>query len=249
MLQIIKNQLAMKEIETQMAELSLHGMSRAWMALLETRKHHELSLSEGLKLLLQNEYQSRKNNRFERLKKNAGFRYQATIEEIYIDAARGVDKEMLATLATGAYMENGESVLITGASGCGKSFLASALGQQACMQGKKVAYYNLQKLLMRTKMARLEGSIHKMFTKLSKTDLLIIDDFGLTRLDQQQRMDIMEIIEDRHARNSLIITSQLPVVNWYDIIGDDTIADAILDRLVHTAYRIELNGESLRKKR
>ena len=98
-------------------------------------------------------------------------------------------------------------------------------------------------------MARLEGSIHKMFTKLSKTDLLIIDDFGLTRLDQQQRMDIMEIIEDRHARNSLIITSQLPVVNWYDIIGDDTIADAILDRLVHTAYRIELNGESLRKKR
>jgi len=102
---------------------------------------------------------------------------------------------------------------------------------------------------MRTKMARLEGSIHKMFTKLSKTDLLIIDDFGLTRLDQQQRMDIMEIIEDRHARNSLIITSQLPVVNWYDIIGDDTIADAILDRLVHTAYRIELNGESLRKKR
>src|SRR5690554_2766203 len=193
----------MKEIETQMAELSLHGMSRAWMALLETRKHHELSLSEGLKLLLQNEYQSRKNNRFERLKKNAGFRYQATIEEIYIDAARGVDKEMLATLATGVYIENGDSVLITGASGCGKSFLASALGQQACLQGKKVAYFNLQKLLMKTKTARIEGTIHRMFTKLSKTDLLIIDDFGLTRLEQQQRMDIMEIIEDRHARNSL----------------------------------------------
>ena len=109
----------MKEIETQMTELSLHGMSRAWTALLETRKHHELSLSEGLTLLLQNEAQSRKNNRFERLKKNAGFRYQAVIEEIHIDAARGVDKEMLATLATGAYIENGDSVLITGASGCG----------------------------------------------------------------------------------------------------------------------------------
>src|SRR5690554_3785481 len=111
----------MEQIETQMTELSLHGMSRAWTALLETRKHHELSLSEGLKLLLQNEHQSRKNNRFERLKKNAGFRYQASIEEVYIDASRGVDREMMATLATGGYIENGESVLITGASGCGKS--------------------------------------------------------------------------------------------------------------------------------
>lgn len=239
----------MEQIETQMTELSLHGMSRAWTALLETRKHHELSLSEGLKLLLQNEHQSRKNNRFERLKKNAGFRYQASIEEVYIDASRGVDREMMATLATGGYIENGESVLITGASGCGKSFLASALGQQACLQGKKVAYFNMQKLLMRTKMARVEGTIHKFFTKLAKTELLVIDDFGLTRLDQQQRMDIMEIIEDRHARNSLIITGQLPVADWYEVIGDETIADAILDRLVHTSYRIVLDGDSLRKKR
>lgn len=239
----------MEQIETQMTELSLHGMSRAWTALLETRKHHELSLSEGLKLLLQNEHQSRKNNRFERLKKNAGFRYQASIEEVYMDASRGIDREMMATLATGGYIENGESVLITGASGCGKSFLASALGQQACLQGKKVAYFNMQKLLMRTKMARVEGSIHKFFTKLAKTELLVIDDFGLTRLDQQQRMDIMEIIEDRHARNSLIITGQLPVADWYEVIGDETIADAILDRLVHTSYRIVLDGDSLRKKR
>lgn len=102
---------------------------------------------------------------------------------------------------------------------------------------------------MRTKMARVEGTIHKFFTKLAKTELLVIDDFGLTRLDQQQRMDIMEIIEDRHARNSLIITGQLPVADWYEVIGDETIADAILDRLVHTSYRIELDGDSLRKKR
>lgn len=239
----------MAQIETQFTELRLHGMNRAWNALLETRKHHELSLSEGLELLLQNEYEDRKNKRFERLRKNAGFRYQASIEEVYTETSRGIDKELLTSLATGSYIQNGESVLITGASGCGKSFIASALGHHACQQGFKVAYFNLQKLLLKTKMARLEGTISKFFTKLAKTNLVILDDFGLSYLEQQQRMDLMEIIEDRHGQNSLIIASQLPVSSWYDIIGEETIADAILDRLVHSSYRIELKGESLRKKR
>jgi len=243
------NTLKMEQIETQLTDLRLHGMNRAWTALLETRKHHELSLSQGLELLLQNEQQDRKNKRFDRLKKNAGFRYQASVEEVYTESERGVSKELMASLATGGYIRNGESVLITGASGCGKSFIASALGHQACMQGYKVAYFNLQKLLLRTKMARLEGTIIKFFEKLSKTNLVIIDDFGLTYLEQQQRMDLMEIVEDRHGQNSLIIASQLPVANWYDIIGEETIADAILDRLVHTSHRIELKGDSLRKKR
>lgn len=149
----------------------------------------------------------------------------------------------------GTYLANGDAVLISGASGAGKSFLASALGHQACAQGYKVAYYNLQKLLLRTKMSRIDGSIYKFMEKLSRTELLILDDFGLTHLEQQQRIDLMEIIEDRHGRKSTIIASQLPVASWYDVIGEDTIADAILDRLVHTAYRIELKGESLRKKR
>jgi len=146
-------------------------------------------------------------------------------------------------------VSKGEIVTILGASGAGKSFLASALGHQACAQGYKVAYYNLQKLLLRTKMSRIDGSIYKFMEKLSRTELLILDDFGLTHLEQQQRMDLMEIIEDRHSRKSTIIASQLPVASWYDVIGEETIADAILDRLVHTAYRIELKGESLRKKR
>jgi DNA replication protein DnaC len=171
------------------------------------------------------------------------------VEEVYTESERGVSKELMASLATGGYIQNGESVLITGASGCGKSFIASALGHQACMQGHKVAYFNLQKFLLRTKMARLEGTIIKFFEKLAKLDLVIIDDFGLTYLEQQQRMDLMEIVEDRHGQNSLIIASQLPVANWYDIIGEETIADAILDRLVHTSHRIELKGDSLRKKR
>ena len=239
----------MMQIESQLSRLRLHGMSRTWQALLETRRQHELSLCEGLELLLQAEEQERTNNRFERLRKNARFRYQSSIEELTMDASRGMDKALISALATGEYLSKGESVLITGSTGCGKSFLASALGHQACAQGYKVAYFNMQKLLLKTKISRIEGTIVKFFENISKTDLLILDDFGLTHLEQQQQLDLMEMIEDRHGKSSTMIASQLPVANWYDVIGEETIADAILDRLVHTSYRIELKGESLRKKR
>jgi DNA replication protein DnaC len=239
----------MMQIESQLSQLRLHGMSRSWQALLETRRQHELTLGEGLEILLQAEEQERSNNRFERLRKNARFRYQASIEELKMDASRGMDKALISTLATGEYLSKGEAVLITGSTGCGKSFLASALGHQACAQGHKVAYYNVQKLLLKTKISRIEGTILKFFEFISKTELLILDDFGLTHLEQQQQLDLMEMIEDRHGTSSTIIASQLPVSSWYDVIGEETIADAILDRLVHTSYRVELKGESLRKKR
>lgn len=238
----------MDNIENQLSQLRLYGFKSSWQALLETKGTNDLSLTEGLEMLLQAEIQDRNNRRFDKLRKSAKFRYQASLEEIKYDTSRGLDKGVVTTLATGNYITNGESVLITGATGCGKSFISSALGHHACAQGYKVAYYNLQKLLQQTKIARLEGTIHQLFNKLSKTNLLILDDFGLINFEKQHQMDFMEIIEDRHARSATIIVSQLPVASWFDIIGEATIADAILDRLVHTSHRIELKGESLRKK-
>jgi len=238
----------MNTIENQFKQLRLQGMHITWKALMETRQHHELSFVEGLEVLLQAEAQDRTNRRFERLTKTARFRYQATIEELNFNTSRGINTSQVTELATGGYLAKGESVLITGSTGCGKSFLASALGHQACSQGSKVLYFNTQKLLMQTKMSRLDGSFLKFFEKLAKANLLILDDFGLSHLDKQQQMDLMEIIEDRHGQSSTIIASQLPIGSWYEIIGEATIADAILDRLVHTSHRIELKGESLRKK-
>jgi DNA replication protein DnaC len=239
----------MQQIEKQIKELRLGGMAKSWQLLTETRRQHELSFSEGLEILLQAELDQRNQNRFNRLVQNARFRYQASIGEITHDASRGIDKSLLSNLATCLYITKGETILITGATGCGKSFLASALGHQACRMGFGVAYFNTQKLLLKAKISRAEGSILKFFDKLAKLSLLILDDFGLTRLEQQQQLDLMEIIEDRHGSRSTIIASQLPVASWYDVIGEETIADAILDRLVHTSYRFDLKGESLRKKR
>ncbi len=239
----------MTEIETKLKELRLKGMLQSWEAMMETRRIHELSFHDGMEILLQAEEEQRRNSRFERLLKNARFRYQASIEEINFDSSRGLDKALITDLATCNYITKGESLLITGATGCGKSFLASALGHQACTHGYTVAYFNTQKFMLRVKMARLEGNILKFFDKLAKTSLFILDDFGLTNMERQHQLDLMEIIEDRHGRSSTIIASQIPVANWYDIISEATIADAILDRLIHTSFRIELKGESLRRKR
>jgi DNA replication protein DnaC len=238
----------MEQIKSRLCSLRLSGMASCWQTLEETRRTPELSLKDGMELLLQAESDQRNVNRYAKLLRNAGFRYQASIEELNTEASRGMDRALIDRLSMGDYIRNGDAILITGSAGCGKSFLASALGNRACRQGYSVAYFNMQKLLMRLKINRLDGSIIKLFDKLAKTDLLILDDFGLTPLQGQQQMDFMEIIEDRHAKKATIIASQLPVAKWFDVIGEETIADAILDRIVHTSHRFSLSGDTLRKK-
>ena len=152
-------------------------------------------------------------------------------------------------IAQGDYIHQGQDLLITGSTGVGKSYLATALGYQACIDGYRVKYYNTTRLLAKLKMAKSDGTYLKEIAKIERQQLIILDDFGLQAMDNQNRMAFLEIIEDRHGKGSTIITSQLPVSQWYDIIGEKTIADATMDRLVHHAHRFELQGESMRKKR
>ncbi len=239
----------MDEITTFTKELRLPGMENCWRSLIETRRVDGMSLRDGLQLLLSAESEQRKENRNARLLKTANFRYQATIMETRFDASRGLDKNRVMELATCAYIKGGIPVIITGPAGTGKSWLATALGHQACMMGFKVRYYNIFKLFEQIAMARMEGTLTRFFNRIADTDLLIIDDFGVRSLDKQQMLDFLELMEDRHAMKSTIIVSQLPVANWYDMMrSNSTAADAILDRIVHTAQRFELKGESLRKK-
>jgi DNA replication protein DnaC len=236
-------------IANELKSLRMPGMAQCWLSLQETRNADALSFSDGLQILLQAEKDQRKVNRNARLIKEAGFRYQATIEDLVFDSTRGIEKNKVLQLASCEYIRQGAAVLITGATGTGKSWLATALAYQACLSGFHVAYFNMQKLFEKITVARIEATLPKFFDKLAQTDLLVIDDMGMKALEGQQLLDFLEVIEDRHAKKATIIISQLPVADWYDIMNSNTTAaDAILDRIVHTAQRFELKGNSMRKK-
>ncbi|MGG5571362.1 IS21-like element helper ATPase IstB, partial [Myroides odoratimimus] len=198
--------------------------------------------------LTDSEYDDRENRKIERLINTAKFRYKAYIQDINIDSSRNIDRNMIDRLAACQFIKQQQNVLITGSTGVGKSYIASAIGYQACMLGYKVMYFSINKLFSKLKMAKGDGSFSKEIDRIEKQDLIILDDFGLQPLDNLKRQDFMEIIEDRHGKRSTIIASQLPIETWHDIIGEQTIADAILDRMVHNSIRIELHGESLRSK-
>jgi hypothetical protein len=233
----------------KMRQLKFYGMFRAFKISMESGKQESYTPDEIIAHLIEAEWEDRQNRSIEQKIKNARFRYKAAVEELHYTLERNIDKNQILRLAECTFIDKHENVLITGSTGIGKSFIASAIGHHACSLGYKSLYYNVPKLFARLKMAKADGSYLKEIAKIERHDLLILDDFGIQPFDAQSRAAIMEIIEDRHGKTSLIITSQVPVSKWHEIIGEKTIADAILDRIVHDAHRIELKGESLRRKR
>lgn len=234
---------------TKMRQMKLFGMYGAFKSALETGKTDSYTMDEFVGHITEAEWDDRQNRKISRTVSNARFRYKAAIEGITYDPSRNIDKNKIIRLAECDYINKAENILITGSTGVGKSYIASALGHQACIEGYRVMYFNMDKLLSRLKMAKADGSYLKEIAKIERQHLVILDDFGLQQLDNQSRLMMLEIIEDRNNKKSMIITSQLPVERWYDIIGEKTVADAIMDRLVYQSHRVELKGESMRKKR
>ena len=232
----------------KLEEMRLSGFARAYKETMETGLVRQFTSDELMAHLVQAEWDERYNKKLKRLISNARFRYQASIEELDYSARKNLDKNMMLRFSSCDWITKHQSIIITGSTGVGKSFIASALGYQACHHHFKVQYNNCTKLFDKLKIAKADGSYIKEINKIAKLDLLILDDFGLKPLDGNQSLMLLEIFEDRHGKKSTVITSQLPVNKWFEIIGEPTIADAILDRLVHSSHRIELEGESLRKK-
>ena len=233
----------------QLHDLRLAGMADAFSQQLDQpNTYEELGFIERLSLLVNSEATCRDNSKITRLLRQAKLKLHAHTADIDYQAFCGLHKDTMAQLLQLDWVRQHRNLLIEGPTGTGKTFLACALGQSICEHGLSVRYYRASRLFDALTMAHGDGSFGKLLTQLAKTDCLIIDDWGLDVLSQQQRNDLLEIMEDRHGRGATLITSQLPVSHWHEAIGDPTLADAILDRLLHTATKIQLKGESMRKK-
>lgn len=230
--------------------LKLDGMADAFAELQAQDAAADLGHAEWLGLLIDREDANRSTKRFQSRMRAARLRNGgAVIEDVDYRAPRQLDRDLFRRLAEGAWIEKRQNLLITGPCGVGKTWLACALGQKACRDGRTVLYYRLPRLFAELELAHGDGRFPRLFRQLVRTDLLILDDWGPDRLATQQRRDLMEIVEDRHGAGSIIVTSQLPVDAWHAVIDEPTLADAILDRLIHNAHRLSLDGPSMRKTR
>lgn len=237
-----------KQTLTQMRTLKLSGMADAlelqWS---QPQTYDDISFDERLALMINQEITSRDNKKLQRLLKTACFKLSAKLEDIDYTHPRGLMKKQIAALQTGDWLLKKRNLIITGPTGCGKTYLACAMGHYACHQGMSVRYFRATRLFEMLTIAHGDGSYLKIINQLAKANVLIIDDWGLEKLTLSQRNDLLEIMEDRHATKSTIVTSQLPMTKWHSYIGDATLADAILDRLSHNAHKLKLKGESMRK--
>lgn len=231
----------------KMVKLRLSGMVKAFQNMLGLKQ--TLTQDEAIAYLVDSEWDYRKNRKLERLLKISKLRYNSSFEEIFYNADRNLDKNQMLRLFDCSWISGGENILITGATGTGKSYIACALGHIACLNEFKVLYVNAIKLFTNLKYAKADGSYVKLIEKIKNTDVFIIDDFGLEPIDSANSLNFLEILEDRYNKKSTIIVSQLPFDNWYDIIAEKTIADAICDRIIENSNKIELKGESLRRRK
>ena len=229
--------------------LKLTGMLRAYQEQLESGQCGDLSFDERFALLLDREATEQDNRRLKTRLKSADLRQAACAEDVDYRTVRGLDKGLMQSLLGCDWIRKHHNCLITGPTGTGKSYLACALGHQACRQGYRVRYYRAPRFFQELAVARGVGHYQRALRSLLRCDLLILDDWGTALLSEEQRRDLFEVIEDRYDRRASLITAQLPVKNWHETIGDPTLADAILDRLIHNAYTITLKGESMRKKK
>jgi DNA replication protein DnaC len=236
------------QIITQLRQLKLSGMAGALLSQSEQPGTYQgLAFEERLQLLADSESQDREQRKQQRLLKAAKLKLAANARDIDYLHPRGLSQSTMASLLHCGWINKGQNILITGPCGCGKTYIACALAHTSCMKGYSVKYYRLSRLMLALTQAKADGSYSKFLQALSKIDLLIIDDWGLEPLGSAQRNDLMEIMDDRHGSSSTIMISQLPTEEWHQSIGDNTLADAILDRLMHNAHRIKLKGESMRK--
>jgi DNA replication protein DnaC len=233
----------------KLVQLRLPGMYKALREQMENPDTGSLSFEERFALMLDREEMWRANSRLAARLGRAKLRLQASMEDVDYRQPRGLDKAKILSLASCTWLRNHDNCLITGPTGCGKSYLACALGHQACREGFSVLYLRVPKLFQDLALAKADGRYGKILVNFSHYDLLILDDWGTAVLTDEQRKDLFEILEDRYDRRSTLVTSQVPPNHWHEIIGDPTLADAILDRLIHNAHSILLKGESMRKQR
>lgn len=228
-------------------ELKLYGMAKSLAEQRERDDLAELRFEARVGLMVDREAAERENRSLTRRLRQAKLRYPATIEDLDFRRHRGLDKRLVMELAGCDWVKRHKNVLITGPTGVGKSYLACALAHKACREGYRARYFAIAKLAEALETGRLDGSLPKLLRRIERADVLVIDDFGLTPMAQRTKHDLLEILEDRYERRSTIVASQFPVNRFYELIDDATVADAILDRLIHNAYRLELEGESYRK--